>query len=132
MLSSQGELAVVLCIAALASEIRARLMTAWYTTHRPVLPVEDPAGEEGAPAPQRQHLLRQVRVEVGPLAPQLKFRGVLQLTPLLFLFRLRLRAQSAVVPPLPVAVLSPGLGSAGLLLGVASGEGCEEKKERAG
>ena len=106
-------------------------------THRPVLPVEDPAGEEGAPAPERQHVLRQVRVEVGPLAPQLELgRRALHppprlLLPLSGLFRFG--AQSAIVPPLPVVAASDargGLGAAGLLLGVATGEGWKEKKER--
>ena len=110
-------------------------------THRPVLPVEDPAGEEGAPAPERQHVLRQVRVEVGPLAPQLELGGgVLRPPPpcpiLPFSgfsgFRMS-GAQSAVVPPLPVVVdgARGGLGSAGLLpLGVAPGEGWKKKKGR--
>ena len=107
-------------------------------THRPVLPVEDPAGEEGAPAPERQHVLRQVRVEVGPLAPQLELgRRALHPPPPRLLLLLsgvfRFGAQSAIVPPLPVVAASGargGLGAAGLLLGVATGEGWKEKEGR--
>ena len=112
-------------------------------THRPVLPVEDPAGEEGAPAPERQHVLRQVRVEVGPLAPQLERRRVLHRPPLPLRPRLRLSpaAQSASVPAPAAAVARSGGGggarfgvgsAAGLLLGVAAGEGCKENECGAG
>lgn len=101
-------------------------------THRPVLPVEDPAGEKCAPAPERQHVLRQVRVEVGPLLPQLELGRVLHPPPLGLILP-RLGAYPAVVPPLPVVVTHGargGPGSTGLLLGVAPGEGWKEKKGR--
>ena len=111
-------------------------------THRPVLPVEDPAGEEGAPAPERQHVLRQVRVEVGPLAPQLERRRVLHQPPLpLLRLLLCAAAQSAAVPAPAAAIARSGGGggarvgvgsSAGPLLGVAAGEGCKKNECRAG
>ena len=113
----------------------------YLLTHRPVLPVEDPAGEEGAPAPERQHVLGQVRVEVGPLAPQLERRRVLHQPPLPLLrprLLLGAAAQSAAGSA-PDARSGGGCGarvgvksSAGLLLGVAAGEGCKKNECGAG
>ena len=108
----------------------------YLLTHRPVLPVEDSAGEEGAPAPERQHVLRQVRVEVGPLAPQLELgrRALHPPPPPPFLLHILFgAAQSAVAPPLPTSHFHGargGLGPGGLLLGVATGEGWKEKEGR--